>query len=125
MPERILTFEINYEVESQAAQDSGFNNPVDCNKNLHNEEHQHFKQFQPHEPGYIYNRPLRLEAAPEFISEDFCCICEELIEDPNQFVFNLDCQHSYHKYCINAALGQGKTEKCLKLVLIVLINKIK
>ena len=31
----------------------------------------------------------------------------------NNFVFNLDCQHSYHKYCINTALRHGKTEKCL------------
>jgi hypothetical protein len=110
---------ISYEVSSCGTRYSGFNDDAreDCDKSLHSHSHEHFIQYDTSQPRYTYTGPLQLmgNLTEYFDTQCFeiCCICEMTITDPDDFVFNLWCQHSYHRVCINQALRNGCSDFCI------------
>jgi len=105
-----------YEVPSCPTIYSGFNDDAreKCDKSLHAHIHEHFRNWRSHQDGYRYTGPLFIFDEPEYwCYDEYCCICGQEIDDPDNFVFNLVCSHSYHKYCIHSALRNGYSDICI------------
>jgi hypothetical protein len=108
--------EHTYEVSSCATQDSGFNHLVDgCDKGLHPRNHEHFIQYESSQHRYIIQGSLYLvdNCSEFFIRDEFCGFCETMIDDEDEFTFNLKCMCCYHKSCLKALLLKGYTNECV------------